>query len=39
MTRSQMKKKTVNSNENSLISDIVNIPLISGKKKAADKKE
>ena len=46
MTRSQKKKKTVNSNEvtvnsneNSLILDIVNMPSISGKKKARQEKQ
>ena len=36
MTR---KKKTVNSNENSLISDIVDMPSISGKNKAAEPRQ
>ena len=36
MTR---KKKTVNSNESSLISDIVDMPSISGKKKAVESRQ
>ena len=39
MTRGQKKKKTVISNENSLVSDIVNMPSISGKKAAEPRQE